>query len=109
MSFLIFYLLSGYFLLISRTNQKFELLHQCGVSLMRGVVKEVHAKKIVLNDGTDVPYGLLVWSTGVGPSQFVKSLDLPKSPGGRYMNQHFFLLSRLFLVDCLPVLNVLSI
>ncbi|CAD6217766.1 unnamed protein product [Miscanthus lutarioriparius] len=33
--------------------------------------------------GTRVPYGLLVWSTGVGPSEFVKSLDLPKSPGGR--------------------------
>jgi NADH dehydrogenase FAD-containing subunit len=25
----------------------------------------------------------LVWSTGVGPSEFVRSLDLPKSPGGR--------------------------
>lgn len=51
---------------------------------MRGIVKEVQPKKIVLNDGTDVPYGLLVWSTGVGPSEFVKSLNLPKSPGGRY-------------------------
>lgn len=58
-------------------------LRKCGVRLVRGVVKEVHAKKIVLSDGSDVPYGLLVWSTGVGPSEFVKSLDLPKSPGGR--------------------------
>ncbi|XP_031249268.1 internal alternative NAD(P)H-ubiquinone oxidoreductase A2, mitochondrial-like [Pistacia vera] len=58
-------------------------LNKSGVRLMQGVVKEVHRKKIVLNDGTDVPYGLLVWSTGVGPSQFVKSLNLPKSPGGR--------------------------
>ncbi|KAJ8761489.1 hypothetical protein K2173_001623 [Erythroxylum novogranatense] len=58
-------------------------LTKYGVRLMRGVVKEVHPKKIVLNDGTDVPYGLLVWSTGVGPSQFVKSLNLTKSPGGR--------------------------
>lgn len=58
-------------------------LTKCGVRLMRGVVKEVHPKKIVLNDGTDVPYGLLVWSTGVGPSKFVKSLNLPKSQGGR--------------------------
>ncbi|XP_062096060.1 internal alternative NAD(P)H-ubiquinone oxidoreductase A2, mitochondrial-like [Humulus lupulus] len=30
-----------------------------------------------------VPYGLLVWSTGVGPSDFVKSLHLPNSPSGR--------------------------
>ncbi|KAJ4703401.1 Internal alternative NAD(P)H-ubiquinone oxidoreductase [Melia azedarach] len=58
-------------------------LNKSGVRLMRGVVKEVHPEKIVLNDGTDVPYGLLVWSTGVGPSQFVNSLNLPKSPGGR--------------------------
>ncbi|XP_028755221.1 internal alternative NAD(P)H-ubiquinone oxidoreductase A1, mitochondrial-like isoform X3 [Neltuma alba] len=58
-------------------------LTKVGVRLMRGVVKEVHPKKIVLSDGTDVPYGLLVWSTGVGSSEFVKSLNLPKSPGGR--------------------------
>ncbi|XP_038712048.1 internal alternative NAD(P)H-ubiquinone oxidoreductase A2, mitochondrial-like [Tripterygium wilfordii] len=58
-------------------------LTKCGVRLTQGVVKEVHPKKIVLNDGTDVPYGLLVWSTGVGSSQFVRSLGLPKSPGGR--------------------------
>lgn len=58
-------------------------LTKYGVRLVRGVVKEVHPKKIVLSDGSDVPYGLLVWSTGVGPSEFVKSLDLPKSQGGR--------------------------
>ncbi|KAK6917481.1 FAD/NAD(P)-binding domain [Dillenia turbinata] len=58
-------------------------LTKYGVNVMRGVVKEVHPEKIVLNDGTEVPYGLLVWSTGVGPSQFVKSLGFPKSSGGR--------------------------
>ena len=46
-------------------------------------MKEVKPAEITLSDGTRVPYGLLVWSTGVGPSEFVKSLDLPKSPGGR--------------------------
>ncbi|GAB4831281.1 Internal alternative NAD(P)H-ubiquinone oxidoreductase A1, mitochondrial [Ancistrocladus abbreviatus] len=58
-------------------------LRKCGVHLTRGIVKEVHKEKIILNDGTEVPYGVLVWSTGVGPSGFVKSLNLPKSPGGR--------------------------
>lgn len=38
-------------------------------------------EKIILSDGTDVPYGLLVWSTGVGPSPFVNSLDIPKAKG----------------------------
>ncbi|KAK4439220.1 Internal alternative NAD(P)H-ubiquinone oxidoreductase A2, mitochondrial [Sesamum alatum] len=58
-------------------------LTKYGVRLVRGVVKQVHPNKLVLSDGSDVPYGLLVWSTGVGPSTFVRSLDLPKSPGGR--------------------------
>ncbi|XP_068668247.1 internal alternative NAD(P)H-ubiquinone oxidoreductase A2, mitochondrial-like [Aristolochia californica] len=58
-------------------------LTKTGVRLVRGIVKEVQSKNIILSDGTIVPYGLLVWSTGVGPSQFVKSLNLPRSPGGR--------------------------
>ncbi|XP_031496055.1 internal alternative NAD(P)H-ubiquinone oxidoreductase A1, mitochondrial-like [Nymphaea colorata] len=58
-------------------------LRKSGVQLVRGVVKEVHPKKLLLSDGTEVPYGLLVWSTGVGPSPFVNSLNLPKSPQGR--------------------------
>lgn len=58
-------------------------LTRSGVNFVRGIVKEVLPKEILLSDGTAVPYGLLVWSTGVGPSQFVKSLDLQKAPGGR--------------------------
>lgn len=58
-------------------------LTKSGVRLVRGVVKDVKSHKIILSDGTEVPYGLLVWSTGVGPSPFVRSLHLPKSPGGR--------------------------
>ncbi|KAL0723778.1 hypothetical protein Bca4012_038377 [Brassica carinata] len=58
-------------------------LNKSGVKLVRGIVKEVKPQNLVLDDGTDVPYGLLVWSTGVGPSSFVRSLDLPKDPGGR--------------------------
>ena len=62
---------------------------QSGVRLVRGIVKEVHPQKIILNDGTEVPYGLLVWSTGVGPSPFIESLQLPKSRGGRYRLYYF--------------------
>ncbi|CAL9181801.1 unnamed protein product [Musa hybrid cultivar] len=58
-------------------------LTKSGVRLVRGVVKDVQPEKVILNDGTEVPYGLLVWSTGVGPSPFIKSLYFPKSPGGR--------------------------
>ncbi|CAA7026344.1 unnamed protein product [Microthlaspi erraticum] len=58
-------------------------LNKSGVKLVRGIVKEVKPQKLILDDGTEVPYGLLVWSTGVGPSSFVRSLHLPKDPGGR--------------------------
>ncbi|KAJ6385162.1 hypothetical protein OIU77_028375 [Salix suchowensis] len=58
-------------------------LTKSGVHLVRGIVKDVKPQKLILTDGTEVPYGLLVWSTGVGPSPFVKSLEFPKSPGGR--------------------------
>lgn len=51
---------------------------------MQGIVKDVQANKLILDNGEEVPYGLLVWSTGVGASPFVKSLPFPKSPGGRY-------------------------
>ncbi len=56
---------------------------QTGVKLVRGMVKEVLPEKLLLTDGTEVPYGLLVWSTGVGPSPFVRNLPFEKSPGGR--------------------------
>ncbi|GAB2283105.1 Internal alternative NAD(P)H-ubiquinone oxidoreductase A1, mitochondrial, partial [Dionaea muscipula] len=58
-------------------------LVKSGVHLVRGIVKDVRLEKLILTDGAEVPYGLLVWSTGVGASPFVKSIDLPKSPGGR--------------------------
>ncbi|VVA90278.1 unnamed protein product [Arabis nemorensis] len=58
-------------------------LNKSGVKLVRGIVKEVKPQKLILDDGTEVPYGLLVWSTGVGPSSFVRSLDFPKDSGGR--------------------------
>ncbi|KAD3336482.1 hypothetical protein E3N88_32001 [Mikania micrantha] len=61
------------------TNQ----LIKSGVRLVHGIVKDVQPKKLVLSDGTNVPYGLLVWSTGVGPSSFIRDMDLPKAPGGR--------------------------
>jgi NADH dehydrogenase FAD-containing subunit len=60
------------------------LTHQSGVRLVQGIVKDVQPNKLILDNGEEVPYGLLVWSTGVGASPFVKSLPFPKSPCGRY-------------------------
>ncbi|KAM1341550.1 hypothetical protein ACFX2F_005988 [Malus domestica] len=44
-------------------NLMFEIVvsfDSSGVRLVRGIVKDVKDKKIILNDGTEVPYGLLV-------------------------------------------------
>ncbi|KAL2898629.1 Internal alternative NAD(P)H-ubiquinone oxidoreductase A1 mitochondrial [Bienertia sinuspersici] len=53
-------------------------LTKSGVHLVHGMVKDVQPDKLILSDDSEVPYGLLVWSTGVGPSPFVKNLELPK-------------------------------
>ncbi|RZB70636.1 Internal alternative NAD(P)H-ubiquinone oxidoreductase A1, mitochondrial, partial [Glycine soja] len=45
------------------------------VRLMWGVVKMVHLKKIILSEGKKVPYGLLVWSTGVDDWLHVPSME----------------------------------
>ncbi|KAM7259486.1 hypothetical protein ACFE04_015227 [Oxalis oulophora] len=58
-------------------------LTKSGVRLVRGIVKDVKPNKLILSDGSEVPYGLLVWSTGVGPAPLVKAAGFPKSPGGR--------------------------
>lgn len=68
---------------LRNVHDSFDCFSQSGVRLVRGIVKDVKAQKIILNDGTEVPYGLLVWSTGVGPSPLVNSLPLSKAPGGR--------------------------
>ncbi|KAI3436606.1 hypothetical protein D9Q98_006023 [Chlorella vulgaris] len=54
-----------------------------GVQLIRGVVKQVSADMIELQDGTQIPFGLCVWSTGVGPTPFTVSLPFVKTPRGR--------------------------
>ncbi|ORY33540.1 FAD/NAD(P)-binding domain-containing protein, partial [Rhizoclosmatium globosum] len=46
-----------------------------GITLRLGEgVKEVHKSHFVLQSGTKVDYGMLVWSTGVGPVDLVKDL-----------------------------------
>jgi NADH:ubiquinone reductase (non-electrogenic) len=46
------------------------------------VVNVAH-DRLALHDGTEIPFGLLVWATGNAPTEFVKALDLPKDRAGR--------------------------
>jgi NADH dehydrogenase FAD-containing subunit len=61
-----------------------------------GLSRMLKAQKLILSDGTEVPYGLLAWSMGVGPSPLVNSLELPKSSGERLVTSSFWLMKMHF-------------
>lgn len=47
----------------------------------RSLVTRIGKTVIYLNDGTEIPYGVVVWSTGIGPQDFVVSSPLPLNDG----------------------------
>ena len=53
-------------------------------------VVQVAAESIILKNGDEVPYGLLVWSTGIGPTPLVQSLPFPKSKTNRLLTDERF-------------------
>lgn len=46
-------------------------------------VKEVQPRKVILDDGTEIPCGLIVWSTGVGPRKLVREMKNVELTRGR--------------------------
>ena len=46
-------------------------------------MKQLTATELHLTDGTVIPYGLCIWSTGVGPTPFTLSLPFAKTAVGR--------------------------
>ena len=73
----------------------------------RSKVVQVKKDYVRLDDRTRIPYGLLVWTTGIAPTSFVSSLKLPKDKFSRLIvddylrvketSQHFA------LGDCMMV------
>ena len=51
--------------------------------IAQGMVKELTATEAKLSTGEVMPYGLVVWSTGVGPTSFTTSLPFAKTAKGR--------------------------
>lgn len=49
--------------------------------LTKHTVKEVRQHEILLDDETLFPYGLCVWSTGIAPTNLIKSLPFEKESG----------------------------
>ncbi|MCI4367165.1 MAG: FAD-dependent oxidoreductase, partial [Thermoplasmata archaeon] len=60
------------------------LLRKAGVEIDRGRnVVEVGAKRLRLQDGTEIPFDLCVWATGIRAPELVRSLPVPHGKGGR--------------------------
>ncbi len=55
----------------------------------RSVVSRVEKECVVLSDGSEVPAGLVVWSTGIGPRSFIRHLPLAKDDRGRIVTDEF--------------------
>lgn len=53
-------------------------------------VTRVEEKFIHLKDGSALPYGLLLWSTGNGPTPFIKNSSLPRDSRDRIIIDEFF-------------------
>ena len=50
---------------------------------VQGMVKELTATEAKLSNGEVLPFGVCVWSTGVGPTSFTNSLPFAKTAKGR--------------------------
>jgi hypothetical protein len=53
------------------------------------VVKEITAKEAILSNGRTIPFGMCVWSTGVGPTPFTNTLAFAKTSKGRLAVDRF--------------------
>ena len=64
----------------------------CDISCF--LIAAVHSDRVVLKNGGDVPCGMVVWSTGLAPRDFVTKLDIPKNNRGQVC--HILMLWLLF-------------
>ncbi len=53
-------------------------------------VKEVRRDRVVLADGEEIPCGLVVWSTGIGPTPLAIQSNLPTNDHGRIVTDKSF-------------------
>ncbi|XP_052223057.1 uncharacterized protein LOC127838952 isoform X2 [Dreissena polymorpha] len=56
-----------------------------GFTLARDLVTGVYEDHVVLKTGGKLPCGLVVWSTGLAPREFVRDMDIPKNPRGQIL------------------------
>ena len=68
-----------------------ELFRRQHISILtESPVKRVTADHVELADGTVLPYGLLLWSAGNGPTDFVRGTTLPRDRADRILTDRTF-------------------
>ncbi len=67
------------------------LFRRNGITLLTSSpVVSVRDGSLTLKNGTELTFGLLLWSTGNGPTPFARSAQLPKDPRDRILTDAFF-------------------
>jgi NADH:ubiquinone reductase (non-electrogenic) len=56
-------------------------------------VARVENDKVILRDDSQIPCGLVVWSTGVGPTDLAAALPFPKDQASRLLIDRYFLVN----------------
>jgi NADH:ubiquinone reductase (non-electrogenic) len=68
-----------------------ELFHRHRIEVRaRSPVVRVERDSLELQGGERLPFGLLVWSAGTGPTEFVRGLPFQKDSRGRLLTDHYF-------------------
>lgn len=73
-------------------NYAVKSLTKRGIGLKKGVVAEVTDRAVVLTSGEVLEAGVVIWSTGVGPSTLSKALRCDKHHGRLAVDDHLRLM-----------------
>lgn len=57
--------------------------------LVKSIVTEVKKDCVILSNGETIPCGMVVWSGGIAPRQFVSDLDLKKNKQGQILTDKY--------------------
>ncbi|XP_055950566.1 uncharacterized protein LOC129984664 isoform X2 [Argiope bruennichi] len=68
-----------------RSYAEKKLSERPNFTLLKTSVVEVKEDCIILKDGSCIPCGLVVWSTGLSPRPFTKNIKLHKNPKGQIL------------------------
>ena len=60
------------------------------IILTESPVIRVDEQTVSLEDGSKLPFGLLTWSTGIGPTSFARNVNLPKDSRSRFVIDRYF-------------------